>query len=248
MRRRGPGPTTLATFARVGVTRGTRVGRTGRYGACVDESSSRPHRMELPARSEERGFSRKSYKAAAWPSTQNRSSLSTPSGASEQGRQLVGRADGLRRCQALKSMGNHAAPDAYFASSRPTNGHLADARTRAATSGPTVGTGGLMQSHAPTIYAYASLAALLEGAEQGGAKSVLSRSIGLPSRKDPPRARQTFRERPLLTQSAGPPAPSMWPTGRHFRRCCRASTAPGRCARGYQRRRVRRTQKRRSRR
>ena len=56
MKRRGPGPTTLATFARVGVTRGTRVGRAGRYGACVDESSSRPHRMELPARSEERGF------------------------------------------------------------------------------------------------------------------------------------------------------------------------------------------------
>jgi hypothetical protein len=40
--------TALATFARVGMTRGTRVGRRGQCGACVDESSSRPHRMELP--------------------------------------------------------------------------------------------------------------------------------------------------------------------------------------------------------
>jgi hypothetical protein len=40
-----------------------------------------------------------------------------------------------------------------------------------------------MQNHASTIYAYASLAALLEGEEQGGPESVLSRSIGLPSRK-----------------------------------------------------------------
>ncbi len=39
--------------------------------------------------------------------------------------------------------------------------------------GPTADTGGLMQSRAPTIYAYASLDALLEGEERGGAKSPL---------------------------------------------------------------------------
>jgi uncharacterized damage-inducible protein DinB len=39
--------------------------------------------------------------------------------------------------------------------------------------GPTADTGGLMQNHAPTIYAYANLEALLEGENRGGAKSVL---------------------------------------------------------------------------
>jgi uncharacterized damage-inducible protein DinB len=39
--------------------------------------------------------------------------------------------------------------------------------------GPTADTGGLMQHHAPTIYAYASLEALLDGERAGGAKSVL---------------------------------------------------------------------------
>ncbi len=39
--------------------------------------------------------------------------------------------------------------------------------------GPTADTGGLMQNHAPTIYAYASVHALLEGEERGGAKSPL---------------------------------------------------------------------------
>jgi len=39
--------------------------------------------------------------------------------------------------------------------------------------GPTADTGGLMQHHAPTIYAYASLEALLDGESQGGAKSTL---------------------------------------------------------------------------
>jgi hypothetical protein len=34
-------------------------------------------------------------------------------------------------------------------------------------------TGGLMQNHAPTIYAYESLDALLEGESAGGAKSEL---------------------------------------------------------------------------
>jgi uncharacterized damage-inducible protein DinB len=39
--------------------------------------------------------------------------------------------------------------------------------------GPTADTGGLMQSQAPTIYAYATLEALLEGEERGGAKASL---------------------------------------------------------------------------
>jgi uncharacterized damage-inducible protein DinB len=39
--------------------------------------------------------------------------------------------------------------------------------------GPTADTGGLMQNHAPTIYAYSTLEALLEGERTGGAKSSL---------------------------------------------------------------------------
>jgi len=39
--------------------------------------------------------------------------------------------------------------------------------------GPTADTGGLMQNHAPTIYAYASLPALLSGEAAGGAKAKL---------------------------------------------------------------------------
>src|SRR5258707_1198804 len=39
--------------------------------------------------------------------------------------------------------------------------------------GPTADTGGLMQNHAPTIYAYSSLDALLKGESQGGAKTPL---------------------------------------------------------------------------
>jgi uncharacterized damage-inducible protein DinB len=39
--------------------------------------------------------------------------------------------------------------------------------------GPTADTGGLMQNHAPTIYAYESLEALLECERAGGAKSAL---------------------------------------------------------------------------
>jgi hypothetical protein len=41
------------------------------------------------------------------------------------------------------------------------------------TYGPTADTGGLTQNHAPTIYGYATLEALLEGEAQGGAKSAL---------------------------------------------------------------------------
>jgi len=39
--------------------------------------------------------------------------------------------------------------------------------------GPTADTGGLMQDHAPTIYAYSTLDALLKGEAEGGGKSVL---------------------------------------------------------------------------
>jgi hypothetical protein len=39
--------------------------------------------------------------------------------------------------------------------------------------GPTADTGGLMQNHAPTIYAYPDLEALLEGEATGGKKNAL---------------------------------------------------------------------------
>jgi uncharacterized damage-inducible protein DinB len=39
--------------------------------------------------------------------------------------------------------------------------------------GPTADTGGLMQNHAPTIYAYADLDALLDSESRGGAKAPL---------------------------------------------------------------------------
>jgi len=39
--------------------------------------------------------------------------------------------------------------------------------------GPTADTGGLMQNHAPTIYAYSSIEKLLDGESHGGTKSTL---------------------------------------------------------------------------
>jgi uncharacterized damage-inducible protein DinB len=46
--------------------------------------------------------------------------------------------------------------------------------------GPTADTGGLMQSHAPTIYAYPSLQALLDGESHGGtAKTPLPGAAGM---------------------------------------------------------------------
>ena len=44
--------------------------------------------------------------------------------------------------------------------------------------GPTADTGGLMQNHAPTIYAYPMLTALLEGEARGGSKAPLPGSGG----------------------------------------------------------------------
>jgi uncharacterized damage-inducible protein DinB len=47
------------------------------------------------------------------------------------------------------------------------------------TYGPTADTGGLMQNHAPTIYAYESLDALVDGESRGGAKSALPERVRL---------------------------------------------------------------------
>lgn len=51
--------------------------------------------------------------------------------------------------------------------------------------GPTADTGGLMQNHAPTIYAYGSIAALLEGEAAGGAKTKLPGPGGQPVTERP---------------------------------------------------------------
>jgi len=44
--------------------------------------------------------------------------------------------------------------------------------------GPTADTGGLMQNHAPTIYAYQDIDALLSGEAEGGAKAALPGASG----------------------------------------------------------------------
>jgi uncharacterized damage-inducible protein DinB len=44
--------------------------------------------------------------------------------------------------------------------------------------GPTADTGGLLQNHAPTIYAYPTVEALLGGEETGGAKAALPGAVG----------------------------------------------------------------------
>ena len=51
--------------------------------------------------------------------------------------------------------------------------------------GPTADTGGLMQNHAPTIYAYAGLDTLLKGEAAGGAKAALPGSGGKPVTERP---------------------------------------------------------------
>ena len=51
--------------------------------------------------------------------------------------------------------------------------------------GPTADTGGLMQSQAPTIYAYASVEALLAGERRGGAKASLPPARGVPVTERP---------------------------------------------------------------
>jgi uncharacterized damage-inducible protein DinB len=51
--------------------------------------------------------------------------------------------------------------------------------------GPTADTGGLMQNHAPTIYAYANLEALFEGEAAGGRKAALPGVGALPVTERP---------------------------------------------------------------
>ena len=51
--------------------------------------------------------------------------------------------------------------------------------------GPTADTGGLMQNHAPTIYAYATLEALLKSEAAGGSKTPLPGSGGKPVTERP---------------------------------------------------------------
>ena len=51
--------------------------------------------------------------------------------------------------------------------------------------GPTADTGGLMQNHAPTIYAYPSLDALFKGEAAGGAKAPLPGASGPPVTERP---------------------------------------------------------------
>jgi uncharacterized damage-inducible protein DinB len=51
--------------------------------------------------------------------------------------------------------------------------------------GPTADTGGLMQNHAPTIYAYPDADALLQGESSGGKKSPLPGSGGKPVTERP---------------------------------------------------------------
>ena len=51
--------------------------------------------------------------------------------------------------------------------------------------GPTADTGGLMQNHAPTIYAYPGADALLKGEAEGGAKAVLPQAPGTPVTERP---------------------------------------------------------------
>jgi len=51
--------------------------------------------------------------------------------------------------------------------------------------GPTADTGGLMQNHAPTIYAYPSLDALFKGEAAGGAKAALPGGSGTPVTERP---------------------------------------------------------------
>ncbi|MCU1384696.1 MAG: DinB family protein [Acidobacteria bacterium] len=54
------------------------------------------------------------------------------------------------------------------------------------TYGPTADTGGLMQDHGATIYAYSGLDALLNGEATGGAKAALPQPSGKPVTERPP--------------------------------------------------------------
>ena len=56
------------------------------------------------------------------------------------------------------------------------------------TYGPTADTGGLMQQHAPTIYAYASVDALVAGERGGSVKTPLPGAAGVAVTERPPKA------------------------------------------------------------
>jgi uncharacterized damage-inducible protein DinB len=75
--------------------------------------------------------------------------------------------------------------------------------------GPTADTGGLMQHHAPTIYAYPTLQALLDGEAAGGAKAVLPGPSGQPvtERPDPAETVRDVSQRntDLTLKSRHPP-------------------------------------------
>ena len=68
--------------------------------------------------------------------------------------------------------------------------------------GPTADTGGLMQNHAPTIYAYAGLDELLAGEARGGAKAGLPGSEGKPVTERPGRSSRQV-ETPALSHRTG---------------------------------------------
>ena len=74
--------------------------------------------------------------------------------------------------------------------------------------GPTADTGGLMQNHAPTIYAYADVDALLEAEGRGGAKAPLPGAAGI-----------VVSERPQSPHRTRPATRDGW----YDRRACRSS-------------------------
>ena len=71
--------------------------------------------------------------------------------------------------------------------------------------GPTADTGGLMQNHAPTIYAYSNLDALLQAEDRGGIKSPLPGSGANPvtERPDPGTAPGILHSGPRQGTTAG---------------------------------------------
>src|SRR5260370_27828037 len=82
---------------------------------------------------------------------------------------LLGKGDGVLRCETLARLGDDRPHDPHSASPRTAVSHASHAR--ATTYGPTADTGGLMQNHAPAIYAHSTLQALLEGEAEGGKKT-----------------------------------------------------------------------------
>jgi hypothetical protein len=76
--------------------------------------------------------------------------------------------------------------------------------------GPTADTGGLMQNHAPTIYAYTSLDALLEGEDRGGAKTPLPGPGDKPATERPD---ERAEKAPPTLSPLSEPARGVRPTG-----------------------------------